>query len=195
MKDKKDKNEMKTNWIWVLIVIIYLIILSLYFAVFHGSLSAISQDWASFGNYVSGTLTPILTAINIWVFIKLTKAVDANNKDRQKEELAFQKRKIITDLRKCEVDTFLSLWNNIGISDDAIERFNQLGAFQRYLMGFCDEKLNLFPCIVGELKPLISKLRTQLTVKSSDTIVNLSKAIEIKGEIIIKLNNYMIENI
>lgn len=48
------------------------LLLVLYFSVFHDGLSTNSADWANFGSFFSGCITPVLTALNIWIFYKLT---------------------------------------------------------------------------------------------------------------------------
>ncbi|MBQ6378131.1 MAG: hypothetical protein IJJ56_04985 [Prevotella sp.] len=47
-------------------------ILGMYFFIFHYELSSNSSDWANLGSYFSGMLLPILTFVNILVFIEIS---------------------------------------------------------------------------------------------------------------------------
>ncbi|MCE5319512.1 MAG: hypothetical protein LLF93_00225 [Bacteroidales bacterium] len=98
--------------------------LFLYFYIFNGSLSRNAQDWASFGSYISGILLPILTGLNIWVFIRLTQAIDRENnirkendnkrfEERQKVDIEFQRRMIISQIRQTEVNSLSKALDNL----------------------------------------------------------------------------------
>lgn len=148
---------MKNNWIWILLGVTLVAILTTYFVVFNGKLSVASQDWASFGGYVSGIMMPILTSINIWVFVNLTRAIDNNNEtrikdkatieeSRYKEEVIFRKRKIITDFRHQEIRYFEGLFLKIGQGQDKTERCNIVAAIQNYLTAFRQTNQHLFTC-------------------------------------------------
>jgi len=50
--------------------LIAIIMVAPYFILFHYGFSNDSSAWSNFGDYINGILTPILTAVNIYVFIR-----------------------------------------------------------------------------------------------------------------------------
>ena len=90
--------------ITVIIVIAFAIVLALYLIVFRYGLSHSTTTWSEFGGYVSGVLMPILTAINIFVFVKLTNAISENDTYRSEKEMLFQKQLMLMQFRKKEID-------------------------------------------------------------------------------------------
>lgn len=105
------------NNIIAVITISSLVTIGLYFCMFHGSLSMDSKDWADFSTYFTGVLTPILTGVNIFVFIKLTVAIADGDgkaqKERHQNELAFRKRVLIIKNQQYEIRQFERVMNNL----------------------------------------------------------------------------------
>ena len=73
---------------WIIVSAVGCTILFLYFICFHDGFSFDQSDWGNFGSFFSGVLIPILTIINIYVFISLTKEIEAQRVQREKEQIA-----------------------------------------------------------------------------------------------------------
>lgn len=54
-----------------------------YFIHFHGLLSNHISDWANFSDFIYGLSTVALTAVNVWLFYKLTSAANSINTQSQ----------------------------------------------------------------------------------------------------------------
>ena len=169
---------MKTTPIILLIAAFATIVGVFYFYIFHGELSVNSQDWASFGGYMSGLLLPIFTAINIWVFVRLTQTIDKQNKKlskeesekqqtRHKNELEHQKRMVITQIRQEELNRFSEFMNNaliIKLADYKSNLILPLVNASVYLESFMNSKNQLFPILDNiQFAIKIKKLHNQIT--------------------------------
>lgn len=156
---------MKTTPVILFILIGASIVFVTYFYFFHGVASTNSQDWASFGNYISGILMPLLTAINIWVFVRLTQTINQSQNEFQKyesirqderhnNELEQQRRLIITQMRQTEI-TQLSrtldrsfIPESSSCSDMQFMRLSTKNNLNKSIIeidSFLNEKQNLFP--------------------------------------------------
>ena len=168
---------MKTAPIILVISVFTTIVGVAYFYIFHGELSVSSQDWASFGGYMSGVLMPLFTAINIWVFVRLTQTIDKENKKRSEEEsekqqirhkaeLEHQKRMIITQIRQDELNKFFDIMNSAIILKSSVYKsyiLNPLAVASVYLESFISSKNQLFPILDNEVfNTKIKKLHTQI---------------------------------
>lgn len=67
-----DMNGINKKKISLYIGMVTAAILGMYFFIFHYGLSSNSSDWANLGSYFSGLLLPILTFVNILVFIEIS---------------------------------------------------------------------------------------------------------------------------
>ena len=88
---------MKKGWI-ILIIFSILLTVCLYFYQFNKGLSINSSDWGSFGDYVNGVLSPILTIVNIWVFVRLTQVINSSDKKQKENELLHQKKLVFIQI-------------------------------------------------------------------------------------------------
>jgi uncharacterized membrane protein len=142
-------NKRTTAIIVTLIIVVFVAILALYFTIFRFGLSHSSTTWSEFGGYVSGVLMPILTAINIYVFIKLTNAISEKDSKQSEKEMVFQKQLMLMQFRKKEIDEFeermdsLFSFNDIGTLKDLHSKVNNTII---YLGSFQSTKLSLFGC-------------------------------------------------
>lgn len=123
--------------------------LALYWSVFRCGLSPNAVDWGSFGSYFSGLLLPILTAINILVFVKMTKEISLIDDKRAKSAINAQKEITLMQFRKSEIDTFERyVYNAMYPTPPAIKSKAALampiGMANLYLKTFLESKLNLF---------------------------------------------------
>ena len=153
----------KTSYIIVtIIIVVFVSVLAVYFAIFRFGLSHSSTTWSEFGGYVSGILMPILTAINIFVFVKLTNAISEKDSIRSEKELLFQKQLTLMQFRKKEIDEFEARTNSVFSFDDVnttkamISKVNNIVI---YLGTFQSTKLALFGYSEdSEIKKDIDKL-------------------------------------
>lgn len=97
------KTDRKYKACIAIMVITTVICLTLYFFVFHTGFSDNQEDWGYFGSYFSGILMPILTGINVFVFITLTKEIEQERELKKEQELQIQKEMHLMSLRFEEV--------------------------------------------------------------------------------------------
>ncbi|WP_270547273.1 hypothetical protein [Butyricimonas paravirosa] len=117
---------------------------------FHGESLNDFEYWSSLGSYFSGILIPILTTINIWVFIKLTQAINNDDEQRKKKELDYQRKLIITQIRQQELDHFSKIMNNALVLKFEIHTVNittPISIAHTYLESFIKGKADIFPII------------------------------------------------
>ena len=133
--------------ITVIIVIAFAIVLALYLIVFRYGLSHSTTTWSEFGGYVSGILMPILTAINIFVFVKLTNAISEKDSNRSEKEMIFQKQLMLMQFRKKEIDELETKMDSIFSINEVDTLKGMLSKVNNliiYLGSFQTIKLSLF---------------------------------------------------
>lgn len=96
------------------IAIVTVIILIVYLATFNKGVSANTSNWDLFLTLYNGIIITLLTIANIWVFYKLTIAVENRNETRRIKNKLNDAQKIFTELRiqeykslKTEINVFL----------------------------------------------------------------------------------------
>lgn len=139
---------MKEKKIMFVIFITCVSLAFLYFWKFNGAFSNNAEDWAGFGSYIGGVATPILTIFNIWVFIKLTNAVNKNDERRRIEELKYQKKLILIQLRQNEFNHFSTVVNNILVLKSGklnAEILEPIMSCLVYLEGILNSKSHILP--------------------------------------------------
>lgn len=113
-----------------------------YFSVFNGSISTDIQNWSLFSQIINGVVIALLTSINIWVFYKISIAIDNNNKERGVEQRLFEAQKVLTDMRIRQYEELSRLANQfkVGIikEQEDPQLFEQL---KRQLMSMDDSWL------------------------------------------------------
>lgn len=124
-------NWVKNNWKWLLIVSIIFILTPSFFYIinfYSNPLSKNISDWGSFGEYINGTITPIISLISLFVVIIiafLANKIQIEISDKSKEiiesqsdrDLKLQKKLALTDIRfKIYEDLSKSINNFIEIS-------------------------------------------------------------------------------
>ena len=154
MEYLKQSKKLQRNVI-VCIVVAFIIIPAFYFYMFNSGLSKDSNLWSNFGDYVNGILTPILTAINIYVFIKMTIAIssleekrtinaNAIEEARFEKEMHHEKEMLMMQLRKQEIDTFVKQMNRIFDYSSIENRKQSLQQVIDYLSSFCETGFKWF---------------------------------------------------
>lgn len=104
---------MKTNRIIINLLFVFICLLLVgvfcfvYRPIFYGSVSRDIADWGNFGNFFWGLGTMLLTALNVYVFYRLTVVFGKSEEERDKAALNLQQRQfefdqkmaILNDLR------------------------------------------------------------------------------------------------
>ena len=185
----------KHKLIWIIITICTITTLSCYFAFFNTYFSNNQQDWAAFGSYFSGIMMPILTSINIWVFIQLTSFIHKEDKSSAEKELAFQRKTLNINILTAEINYFNNIYSKIGLGGNDIERLNTIASIESYLTTFKESKGLLFQKCNEQIYDNIDDLCTRLieirtTAKNNST--NTQSANELKQKIEAQLWEYVL---
>lgn len=196
---------------YILLVIILLvavsIVLGMYWMVFHEGFSYNSADWGNFGSYFNGLLMPILTFVNIFVFVNISMKLSSLDDKRAEKEAKGQKNLILMQFRKKEIDNFERVLNEalipsskFVISKEALARPIVLADL--YLHSFLKSKLSLFILTDNcETTQLVSELKRKLSIYHtkfvSDEIIarnDIMELLELKSSIIRNLQMITIED-
>ena len=143
---EKTKTDRRVKIACYIAISISVILIVPYFIFFHYGFSNESNSWSNFGDYFNGVLSPILTAVNIYVFIRLTTTISNIESKRAQEAIAQEKlhsareleqakelfdkelehdtirlereienerKLLLMQLRKQEIDSFLNVMNDI----------------------------------------------------------------------------------
>lgn len=110
-----------------------------------------SSSLMEFGLFFNAFMMPILTAINIFVFVRLTNSISEKDTVQSEKELSFQKQLLLMQFQKAEIETFEKTMYNVfsikSISDykEYVNEnsFSVLNAIY-YLDSFIKTKLTLF---------------------------------------------------
>lgn len=110
-----------------------------------------SSSLMEFGLFFNAFMMPILTAINIFVFVRLTNSISEKDTVQSEKELSFQKQLLLIQFQKAEIETFEKTMYNVfsikSISDykEYVNEnsFSVLNAIY-YLDSFIKTKLTLF---------------------------------------------------
>lgn len=154
MEYLKQSKKLQRN-VFLCIVLVFIFILAFYFYMFNNGLSKDSNSWSNFGDYVNGVLTPILTTINIYVFIKMTIAIssleerrtinaNAIEEARLEKEMHHEKQMLMMQLRKQEIDTFVKQMNKIFDYSSKENRIQSLQQVIDYLTSFSETGFKWF---------------------------------------------------
>lgn len=131
-----DKLTKTMKWSVWCIVFFILITITFYFCKFHDGLSNNNSDWGYFGEYLGGLINPILTALNIYVFYRLTRTISDFDKQNIKKQLTHSTYKEyqskINDLTFKFLDSIQQLgeirkYKKDGVTDITLEpKYNDL---------------------------------------------------------------------
>ena len=103
---KEDREKTKANKgikiACYIAISISAILLIPYFIFFHYGFSNDSNSWSNFGDYFNGVLSPILTAVNIYVFIRLTTTISDIESKRAQETLTHEKLRSEKELKQAK---------------------------------------------------------------------------------------------
>ena len=129
---------------YVAIAFVVAFTFGLYFYTFHGRISDDSSVWSNFGNYINGLLTPLLTIINIAVFIELTIAIYQLEEQRSEKALENEREVLLMQLRKQEIDTFIQQMNRLNNYSSREEHIESVQQIWYYLQDFEKTGLKYF---------------------------------------------------
>lgn len=130
------KIENKRYLYYAAIFLFVALVFGIYFSMFNSNLSDDSYIWSNFGNYINGFLTPLLTIINIVVFIELTIAISNIEEQRSEKALKNERQLLLMQLRKQEIDTFVKQTNRILEGKTKEEKIESLQQVADYLTSF-----------------------------------------------------------
>ena len=183
------------------------IVLGMYWMVFHEGFSYNSADWGNFGSYFNGLLMPILTFVNIFVFVGISMKLSSLDDIRAEKEAEGQKYLMLMQFRKKEIDNFERVLNEalvpssqFVISKEALARPIVLADL--YLHSFLKSKLSLFNLtdncettqFVSELKRKISNYHTKFVSDEELARDDIMELLELKSSIIRNLQVITLEN-
>ena len=104
-----------------------------------------NHSWIEFSAIFNGIMMPILTAINVYVFVKLTNAVSEKDEIRSREELEYQKKMMLMQFRKNEIDAFSRLTTGaFEYNENSISAEKLLSSALLYVDTFYSSRLSLF---------------------------------------------------
>lgn len=149
------KNENLQRNVVIAIASVIVLVVGFYFYHFNGSISQDSSLWSNFGNYINGVLMPVLTVINIYVFIKLTTEISkleerrsenamSKENERIEREMQHEKEMLLLQLRKQELDVFIKQMNKIFDNSSGSIRIELLQQVADYLKSFSETGLKWF---------------------------------------------------
>ncbi len=134
--------------IWI-IAVVMLVFIAIYFYRFNGALSDSKADWGTFGDYLSG----VFSMFNLAVVVLLTVYVAGLDKKRSEREIEVQRRIILTQFRKEELEV---LENKITDTIALMTEFNNEQMIKNiqgiidYILIFQVQKKYLFPILLNE---------------------------------------------
>jgi hypothetical protein len=151
------------------IALVVALTFGIYFFTFHGSISDDSNVWSNFGNYINGLLTPLLTIINIAVFIELTIAISQLEEQRSEKALEKEQELLLMQLRKQEIDTFIQQMNRLNNYSSRKEHIESVQQIWYYLQDFEKTGLKYFKFDEGVFADhLIRRLSISILQYKSD---------------------------
>lgn len=178
----------------------------LYWSVFRYGFSTQVSDWGNFGNFFSGLLNPILTAINILVFVKLTTAVSKLDDERADRDYKCQQALLLMQFQKKEIDNFEKIINNafvfhpsrIGFITNSLHTLAEhIVEAELYLNNFVQSKLSLFNLTptcetatdIERLIKEIIKYHNNFVSGNNISDDDVSHILKLTSSIIVKLQN------
>ncbi len=151
------------------IALVVALTFGIYFFTFHGSISDDSNVWSNFGNYINSLLTPLLTIINIAVFIELTIAISQLEEQRSEKALEKEQELLLMQLRKQEIDTFIQQMNRLNNYSSRKEHIESVQQIWYYLQDFEKTGLKYFKFDEGVFADhLIRRLSISILQYKSD---------------------------
>ena len=183
-----EKNKFINAIYWTLGVTFFLTIV-VFLINFYGHIfSKKSADWGVFGDYFGGILNPITGAINILVFIYLTKVISQSEEKAHERNLDYQKNLTLAELKHSsyiELTKYLESLTDRMLNVNANTRF-ETTLLMQYIKGFFENMSHLFPLFdkVENTQPI---LRVLVEITKNLSLLAAEEDMTIQLELRIKL--------
>lgn len=99
---KKGSSYRDITLPFAFIGIFVVVLLAIYFYLFHGGFSMDSDDWGNFGDFFGGISVALLTAMNVYIFYRLTRQMNERT-----DEHAIEQQRINAIVGRAEVQRFI----------------------------------------------------------------------------------------
>ena len=145
--------------LFALVVLVAPIIIIFLLKFWNKPLSENISDWASFGDYIGGTINTIISLFTLFVTIIISYQISQLEDKRNEKNLEFEKRKFLRELRENEYNNISNELNKIWTILSEVDREKALiGIFELYhkYSDFIEYKKHLFP-IIEQSKFIILK--------------------------------------
>ena len=181
-------------YIYIIISLLLLGVLSFYAWFYHNDISNNVNDWSAFGNFFSGFMMPFLTIANIVVFIELTIAISDYEAKRSVREMEQQQALLIMQFRSQSIESFYQHINPLFEEKEKIKgNIEQMYADAIvFLKKFIDIDLKYFDCektscIEHNIRHLLTQLEIiyyDMTTKKQFSSDIFMSSFDVKNEII-----------
>lgn len=159
--------------------------IAIYFCVFKGGLSDSSADWGNFGSYINGTIVPILTIINVWLFYKLTVSIENNTNERSIKAKVAEAQTLISNIRIRQYEDVRKLINDAKPSllrgayprsciNEILKRLMEIDSSFLYKNNNLEDQSFLFP-LTEQICKDASEIESQVTRFTTEQTQNLAK--------------------
>ena len=178
------------------LILIVLVFLAFLFGFWKSNVSNSIEQWGQFGDYLGGTLNPILAVINICIFIYLTLVVqDISNKNHE-QSLEMNKKVALMSMKreelnhyKIEMDKVIDDWEsdlkNIDKAKQVLYKYNVLEYRMSYLFP------NMYSSEIN--KKFRSDLVESLNKLEKDKNARTGPSVNVYGMLISELSKMVVE--
>lgn len=207
----KNNYEKHIKWYIAIMVSSLIAILGLYLYNFHDGLTNNINAWGNTGSFIGGLLSPILTVINIFVFIDISRLLSKFDDKRAEKDIKAQKAITLMQFRKNEIEHFEKVMEEAllpheehGLSPQVLAR--PIVNAVLYVKTFLSSKLSIFNLeendnITQQLRELHKQLillnKDFIKPNSNDKIGNdlINDIISLRESIVSDLQNITLSNI
>lgn len=134
MKEKNSEKLGKLNYLLILAPLLFLIILGIYFSNFHNGFSDSKADFGTFGDFVGGSLNPILAFFSLYAIIYTIKI--------QLVELEYTREEMTKSREAQEEQSESFKTQNLSIKQQTFENtfFNMINLYNQVIKGLSLER-------------------------------------------------------
>lgn len=93
MKEKNSKKLNKLNFLLLIALILFLIVMGIYFWNFNNGFSTDKSEWGAFGDFVGGTLNPLFAFLSLFAILYTIK-IQTQELEYTREELSATKNEL-----------------------------------------------------------------------------------------------------
>lgn len=133
-------------WFWLILGISLLLTILFFTITFRNSgLSSNPSNWGTFGDYFGGIIQSIIALANLIIFVKLTNLLAFYQKKHSDNELALQKKIVLTQLRSEAIRNISNKLNSFfEIIKDSNQKKLDLINLAGHVDSFCKHNNHLF---------------------------------------------------